>query len=279
MVFLLLTILCGSALSIVMRASEGRVKSKTCMLAANYLTCMVMALCFIGPGNIFPAADGIGRTFGLGMLNGVFYMTALMANQYNIARNGVVLPSVFSKMGALLVPLVVSIFLFGEIPGMLQVIGFVLAIAGILLINLRSGGGNTASMAALLLLLCTEGCASSMAKVYRELGNPALSDNFLFFTFTSAFMLCVIVILAKKEKPGVRELLFGMMIGIPNFLAARFVLRALKELPAVIVYPSRSVGTILVITLAGVLAFREKLSRRQSIAMLVILAALVMLNI
>ena len=279
MLYLLLAIVFAAMISIIMRLSEGRIQNRTGLLAANYLTCMVLALCFLGPQNIFPAVDGIRRTFGLGMLNGVFYMTALMANQYNITRNGVVLPSVFAKMGGLLVPLVVSIFLFGEIPGVLQVVGFVLAIAGILMMNLRSGGGSAASMPALIMLLFLEGFASSMAKVYRELGSSALSDNFLFFTFTSAFILCVIVLLVKREHPGLRELLFGAAIGTSNFFAARFVLKALEAMPAVIVYPSRSVGNIVLLTLAGVLVFKEKLGRQQIIAMAVILAALILLNI
>lgn len=279
MLYLLLTVLCGSMLTIVMRLSEGRVRSRTGMIAANYLTCMLMAVCFMGPDRAFSPAEGMGRTLALGAVNGVFYMSSLMAMQYNIARNGVVLPAVFSKMGALLVPLVFSIFLFGELPGALQWTGFALSIAGILLMTLHSGGKGASSLTALGFLLLTEGLASSMAKVYRELGSAALSDNYLFFTFGSAFVLCIAVILYRHERPGLRELAFGAMIGIPNFLAARFVLRALAALPAVVVYPCRSVGTLLVITLAGLLVFRERLGRRQVIAMLVIFAALVMLNI
>ena len=48
---------------------------------------------------------------------------------------------------------------------------------------------------------------------------------------------------------------------------------------AVIAYPTRSVAVILVVALAGVLFFREKLSRSQWIAVATIMAALVLLNI
>ncbi|MBP3409594.1 MAG: hypothetical protein J6M10_01225, partial [Clostridia bacterium] len=231
MIYLLLNMICGAMLSIVIRFSEGRVRSNTGMIACNYLTCMVMAGCFLGfGGRLLPSAEGFGKTFGLGMLNGVFFMTAMMANRYNIKRVGVVLPSLFSKLGALLVPLVISIFLFGEMPGVLQVAGFALAIVAIVLMNLRSGKQNVTPSATLLLLL---------------------------FTFTSAFLLCLIVLFLKHERLGGKELLFGAMIGIPNFLAARFVLKALEALPAIIVYPCRSVGTIVIITLAGLFLFKE----------------------
>ena len=279
MIYLLLTMICGAMLSIVIRFSQGRVRSSTGMIACNYLTCVVMAVFFLFfGGKLLPTTDGLGKTFGLGMINGVFFMTAMMANRYNIKRVGVVLPNLFSKLGALLVPLVISILLFGEMPGMLQVIGFVLAILAIVLMNAHSGSQSIAATATLFLLLFMEGMASSMSKVYREVGNDLLSDHFLLFTFTSASLLCLIVLILKHERLGGKELLFGAMIGIPNFLAARFVLKALETLPAIIVYPSRSVGTIVIVTLAGIFLFKERLSKRQAIALPVIFAALILLN-
>ena len=46
-----------------------------------------------------------------------------------------------------------------------------------------------------------------------------------------------------------------------------------------VVYPSFSVGTIIVVTLVGVAAFREKVEKRKLIALGLILGALVLLNV
>ena len=55
MIYLLLSILCGSMVSLVMRISEGRIQSKTGMVAMNYLTCLtVNGLDFID----FPIENG-----------------------------------------------------------------------------------------------------------------------------------------------------------------------------------------------------------------------------
>ena len=75
------------------------------------------------------------------------------------------------------------------------------------------------------------------------------------------------------------EVLFGILIGIPNYFSARFLLQSLNALPAIIVYPTYSVATIVVVSLAGVCFFRERLGRRQKVAILAILAALVLLNL
>ena len=74
-------------------------------------------------------------------------------------------------------------------------------------------------------------------------------------------------------------MLFGALLGIPNFFSTKFLLMALGDLPAVIVYPTFSAGTILVVTVAGLLLFKEKLGKRQLLAMSVILLALILLNI
>lgn len=280
MIYLLLSILCSSTMSIVMRLSEGRVKYKSGMLAANYLACILMSICFIGPSRLFAAAEGMGTALGMGMFNGVLFVAAMLSSQYAISRIGVVLPSVFSRTGALLVPMAVSILLFGESPSSAQIAGAALAVTAILLMNLRGGeGAGSTSPLLLLVLLLTEGSASAMTKVYQSTGEVALSDHFLLFTYASAFVLCLILTFLRRERPALRELFCGMMIGVPNFLAAKFVLGALGSLQAIIVYPCRSAGSIALITLSGVLLFRERLNRRQIIALPIILAALVLLNL
>ena len=279
MIYLLLAILCGTCMSVVMRLSSSRVKCKISMLAVNYLTCVITAVCFIGPKSIFISGGDMPWAIGLGALNGVFFMTALMCNQYSVARTGIVMPSVFSRMGGLLVPLAFSIFMFGELPGIMQVIGAVLAVAGILMMNLRRGGTvSNGCIPALTALLFTEGMASSMTKVYQETGNPAYSDHFLLCTFASAFILCLIVVLLRRERPGIWELIFGMLFGVPNILATRCILKALETVPAIIVYPTRSVGVIALIALIGVAVFKERLSKRQIIALGMIISAVIMLN-
>ena len=84
----------------------------------------------------------------------------------------------------------------------------------------------------------------------------------------------------KKEKPGIKELCWGAALGLPNYFSARFILGALGQgIPAVIVYPTFSVATMVVLTIAGVVFFRERLSRREWIGLAMILAALIFLNI
>ena len=198
--------------------------------------------------------------------------------QRSVKKNGVVLSSVFMKLG-LLVPMALSIFLFGEMPTVLQIAGFILAVLAIILINFKNDGSSATAVGGLLLLLLMNGGGDAMSKVFEEMGNPALSNQFLFYTFLAAFALCVLLVIFTREKPDITSILFGLLIGIPNFFSAKFLLMALQDVPAVIAYPTFSVAGLLVVTLAGVLFFKERLEKRQWVALAIIAAALVLLNV
>ena len=279
MFYLVLSIVASSMLTLVMRHSKGRMKSKTGMLAANYVICMLLAAIFIGPGNLLPKTEGIGPVLGMGAINGFFYMISLVIMQQNIKRNGVVLPSVFSRLGGLVVPLGVAIVLFSEIPKTTQTIGSVLALLSILVISYEKQQTKASAKWLLFLMFITDGMAAVMSKVFEQTANQVLSDHFLLYTFAAALILCIAVILYNKEKIGLIDVVYGICVGVPNFFASRFMLQALVELPAVVVYPIRGVGGIVLIALVGVLFFKEKLKKHQWLAMIVVLAAVALLNL
>jgi multidrug transporter EmrE-like cation transporter len=85
--------------------------------------------------------------------------------------------------------------------------------------------------------------------------------------------------LAKKQKIGRMEILFGALLAIPNYYSARFLLKAVGQVPAVVAYPTYSVGTIIATSIVGICLFHETINRRQKVALVGILIALVCLNI
>lgn len=279
MLYLILAIASSAMVSVIMRLSDRKVTGNIAMLTVNYLMCFLVAAASAGFGNLFPAADGLAGALVMGGVNGLLYLAGFVLLQINVRRNGVVLSSTFMKLG-LLVSIAVSVLFFGEKPDALQIIGFVLAVAAIVLINFKKESGGTADFKlGLILMLLAGGMADAMSKIFEELGNPALEPQFLIYTFLVALALCAVLMWKKGQKPGKWEILFGLLIGVPNFYSAKFLLGALVHIPAVIVYPVYSVATILTVSMVGVLAFRERLEKRQWIGLTLILVALVLLNV
>jgi multidrug transporter EmrE-like cation transporter len=274
---LILAICSSAAISLIMRFSSDRISNNVSMLAVNYLTCLGLAAFFTG-GGFFPKDAALPGALGMGIVHGILYLASFVTFQRSVSRSGVVLSAIFMKLG-LLVPMVISIFLFREIPGRTQIIGFCLAVAAIILINFEKNTAASASAPGLVILLLLGGSADAMSKVFEELGPGHLSEQFLLYTFLTAFALCMGLVFLKKQHFTRWELLFGFAVGIPNFFSARFLLGALESLAAVIVYPTYSVATILLITLAGTMFFREQLKKHQWAALSMILLALVLLNV
>lgn len=278
MFYLILAILTSACVSLFMRISEGKVRNNIAMLVINYCMCALLSAFYTGPANLVSGGALLLKTAAMGVCNGFLYLISFVLLQANVQRNGVVLSSTFMKLG-LLVTMVVSVCIYREIPTAVQVIGFVLAVTAIVLINYRKENAAAGSKSMLLLLLLCGGMADAMSKIFEESGVPGMEDPFLFFTFFAALILCTLLMAVKKQRIGKWEVFFGLLLGVPNFFSSRFLLEALTDVAAVIAYPVYSVSCILVVTTAGVLLFREKLEKRQWIALGLILLALALLNL
>ena len=279
MIYLVMAVLSSALVSVIMRLSEQHVRNNISMLSCNYVMCTVLAAFFAGSGNLLPAGtQGFSFSLAAGVVSGMLYLGSFILFQWNVHTNGVILSSVFMKLGVM-VPTLMSIFVFHESPKFLQMLGIAVAVAAILFINLEKGSGKAASGSALVFLLLAGGATDATSKVYEELGKAALKNHFLLYTFFCAFLFSVAVCLYRKQGLEKQDIGFGLLIGIPNYFSARFLLLSLADVPAMIAYPTYSVATIVVVALIGAVLFREKLSRQRLASIAAILCALVMLNI
>lgn len=277
MIYLILAIASSAMISVLMRVSEKYSRCGMAMLAMNYLMCCALGILHAGGTQLFPRTEGMGLTVFLAAVSGILYLAGFVLMHWNIPRNGVVLTATFMKLGVI-VPTTISILVFGENPRLPQLIGIILAICAIFLIQGR-GEKGAGSILGLIAVMLAGGGGDVMAKVFDEIAPANLKNQFLLYIFIVAFVLCVLLCIAKKQRPAFMDMLFGLAIGIPNYYSARFLLLSIGEIPAMVAYPSFSVGTIIVVALVGVTCFKEKLNKRKLIALAVILAALVLLNV
>lgn len=279
MIYLILAILCSAGVSIFMRASEKYCQGHYGILLMNYVVRVLAGLILTGRGLTQTDGKGMPVTIVFGVVTGLLYCGSFILLQWNVRKNGVILSSTFMKLGVI-VPAVLAVVWFGERPGWNQGLGFILAITAILMIHLEKGKIRTekAYTIGLLLLLLGGGLGDSMAKFYDVYGNPGLGSFFLMLSFLVSGIISGILVFRGREKITKYEVLFGVLIGIPNYFSARFLLWALADIPAVITYPTYSIAAMALIGAAGVLMFREKLTKRQWGAYLLVILAVGLLN-
>lgn len=261
-----------------MRYGENKTQNKVGMFIANYAVCAVLSRIFMGQKPFFSHADGWVTVALFGTISGILYLASFVLLQKNISKNGLSTSAVFMKLGVL-VPTVMAMIVFHENPRPVQLLGIVIAISAVILINYRKESGAKKQTLWLIMLLLGSGFADAMANIFDKLGNADLKDHYLLITFLFALLSSVVLFLKDRKQIAGRDILLGIGIGIPNYFSSRFLLGALQEIPAMIVYPVFSVLTVVMITVAGVILFREKLDKRKAMAIGLILVALVLLNI
>lgn len=276
--YLLLAIACSALIAIIMRISEKHIHNEMGMFMANYALCIIMSFVYMNGGPAFPK-EGMPVTLGLGFVNGILFLAGFLFLKLNMKHNGIVMATTFMKLGVL-IPTLMAIVVFGETPRLTQVIGILMAVVAIILIHFEKDAIQESNKKAwLLILLLVCGITDSMANIFEQVGNEEAQDAYLLITFIVAFLLALLAALKGKNKISAKDVLFGIIIGVPNYYSARFLLLALGSVDAVLVYPMYSVATIVVITITGILAFHEKVSAKKMIALGIIGAALVLLNV
>lgn len=285
MIYLIVAVLTSSSVSIIMRWGEKHVKNNFAMFMANYITCSMIAAFFLLTSRkpIFLPNDGLGFAIGLGAFGGILYLSAFVLLKMNIGKNGVMLSSVFMKLGVL-VPLAIAIIVFHDKPSTFQIIGMMISLAAIIVIYLEPAASDDekrkkGSLIFLLALLLLGGLVESFANIYEKVGNSEHKDLYMLCVFISASLCCAAIVIFQKKRITPADAAFGIMIGIPNYFSTRFLLKALESVPAVVTYPVYNIGAIILIGLAGILLFKERPGIRKYIGFAMIICAIVFLNI
>lgn len=186
MLFLVLVLLSSSVLSIVLKYLNTR--SPYSVYFVNYITCALLAFVSMEPKTLY---QGDLTPCWLGAITGLFYLSSLAVNGYSIHKNGAILSSVFTRLGVL-VPIVLSVTLFGERPTLLQGLGVVLAVAAAVLMNglpqkaQSPAPAGQVSLPILVLALLLNGISDAMSKVFTQLGRRQDDGLFMFYIFLFA---------------------------------------------------------------------------------------------
>ena len=298
MVWLICAIVSSSMISITFKVSEKHSDNGIGIIVVNYVICCLTAALYMA-APVIKAAGGTagdaGQTgiatltelvsepsFGVAMAlataGGVIYVAGFLAQQWNIRVNGIVLTSVFVKMG-LLVTMALSVVVFRERPGAVQIAGFIVAVAAILVINMEKGSTRAASITGLLILLACGGLSDGISKFYEYYCDTSLNGIILLVQFAVALVLAIVYLRYRGQSIGKPELLFGALVGVPNYFCSLFLLKALETVPAVVVFPTFNIGAFLIISATGLVVFKERLSGKQLAGCGMIVAAILMLNL
>lgn len=134
MINLILSIICSSGNSLIMKLAERKTSNKSSLLLVNYVVAVFFGSMLVLRGSDAIGISQLGQVPVLAAINGIFYVSTFLLLQLNIHKNGATVSASLSHMG-LMIPVLMSIFLFSEYPNPAQTAGVLIAIASLIVIS------------------------------------------------------------------------------------------------------------------------------------------------
>ncbi len=200
----------------------------------------------------------IGTVF-LGMLFIIIFNIMGITAQ----RSGVAVTSVATKM-SVVIPVVFGLVVYQESAGFLKILGIVLALVAVYLASVKSNEGfKWRNILFPVLLFLGSGTIDTALK-FLETNYVAGAQISIFSTtiFGFAGVFGTLFMLFKGNwKIHWRSVLGGIALGIPNYFSIVFLLEALatEGLESSMVFTVNNVSIVMLSTLVGLLAFKERL--------------------
>lgn len=288
MISLLLAIVSSASIAWLFKITEGGNYNRYRVTTANYgvaffvsLLLFVMGHGTLMPAEVFGAVDWLS-VLGIGIPAGICFFLSFVSYQVSVKENGASLSGMFGKLGILL-PMVIAIFLWREIPSVIQCIGILLAFGAMIYVNYSpSDVKGHAFKRSLLYLFLTGGMAEFSSKLFQKMGQADDKNLFLFIVFFTAFCLSLYKTQKAENVVGSsiqKDYAMGALVGIPNLLSSVFLISALNEVSATIAFPIYSSGAIALITLGSFLFFGEAIGYKARIGLILTMIAMVLVNI
>ena len=263
----------------------------------NYFTCVLCGWIDLG---YFPisAANTEKPWFPYALVLGLVFISGFNCAALTVRYFGVTVSQIMQRMSILMtVPF--AILCYGESAGWVKVAGIVLALASIVLVNWPSENGLMSAgvptrdnqqdaagrkpglffwipaltwilagvLEVLLVRVQKEGLADT--------NDPAFICNVFGTAGAVGFLLAVAGWIQKRLVFSWRNVLAGVVLGIPNYGSMLFLLMALGSgLEGSFVFPVTNVGIIFITTIGAVWMFQERLSRLNWLGIALAVAAI-----
>lgn len=290
MIYVFLTVSISVSLLIVFKAFEKFKVNTLYAIILNYLFAGLTGIVFLKfqTGELlFYKSDAWHITLPMGILFiSVFYAISQTAQKISIS-----IASVANKMSVIL-PVLFSLIVLNESISIAKLIGIILAVVAVVFTMYRKSGSENKNLIMLPFLVFI---GSGMIDIGMNYANTAIvkteTDTYLFSTsiFITSFCCGLLFLLiqwlyTKKNSiklipPNNKDIVGGILLGIPNYFSIFFMLKALGSgfLTPALLFPVLNVSNVLLTALIGLLAFKEMLSKLNYLGLLLAVISLILI--
>jgi|TARA_B100001059_G_C17836109_1_gene588253 drug/metabolite transporter (DMT)-like permease len=192
---------------------------------------------------------------------GIFFIVMFNIMALTTQKLGVTIGSLASKM-SLIIPVIFALLFQGDSWTALKTIGIVIALLSVYLTVKKNEEKNGPIYLAILLFVGAGLLDTVLSHIqFKYLDSQALKDYFTTTVFLVAFCVGFLMLIIKKQKFKIRNIVFGLSLGIPNYLSILFVLKSLNKMDSSLVFPILNIGVVVLSALVGWGYYKEQLSK------------------
>lgn len=288
MLYLFLAVACSAALGFIFKLFPRFSIDGFQAIVFNYFVCVLCGWVHLGsfPINI---ENSEKAWFPYALILGFVFISGFNCAALTVRYFGVTISQIMQRMSILMtVPF--ALLVYGESGGLGKITGFVLALGSIVLVNWPSGestniiaGKNDKLKHPVWIPFLTWALAGVIEILFIRVQKEGLADTndpaFICNVFGTAgavgFLLAMVGWFRGRMDFSWRNVVAGVVLGIPNYGSMLFLLMALGSgLEGSLVFPLVNVSIIFVTTIGAVWLFQERLSRVNWLGIALALAAI-----
>ena len=285
MIFLLLSILFSTGLFVIFKYFGIYKIDVLKAIFVNYIVAFSMGFFFaerqIPISEIYLQPWFSGALFLGALFVSIFFVMAMTAQ-----KNGVSVTSIAGKM-SVVVPVFFGIILYNESVTFLKIVGIIMALIAVYLSSVKEEKSEKKGTLLLpVLLFIGSGTIDTLLKYIQE--NYVSDEDVSIFSGSLfgiagafAFLILVIKTLKKRESFGYKNIIAGIILGVPNYYSIIFLIKALqnKKFESSTLFTINNVAIVVVSTLVGLFFFKEKFSVKNKIGVAMAVLAIVLVTI
>ncbi|WP_405568062.1 EamA/RhaT family transporter [Polaribacter sp. Asnod6-C07] len=272
MIYLLLSILFSTGLFVIFKYFGIFKVDVLKAIFINYIVAFIMGFALTESSFTFSELPNkpwfIGATCLGALFVSIFFVMAMTAQ-----RNGVSVTSVAGKM-SVVIPVIFGVFLYNESVTILKIAGIIIALIAVYLASVKekSTASKNAGLLFPILLFLGSGAIDTILKFIES--NYVTNDDVSIFSgslfgiaATFAGIVLIIKSIKKREAFGLKNVIAGIVLGIPNYFSIVFLIKALQTegFESSTLFTINNVAIVIVSTIVGILVFKEQFSIKNKI--------------
>jgi uncharacterized membrane protein len=285
LIFLLLSILFSTGLFVVFKYFGIYKIDVLKAIFVNYIVAFSMGFFFaerqIPISEIYLQPWFSGALFLGALFVSIFFVMAMTAQ-----KNGVSVTSIAGKM-SVVVPVFFGILLYNESVTFLKIVGIIMALIAVYLSSVKEEKSEKNGTLLLpILLFIGSGTIDTLLKYIQE--NYVADEDVSIFSGSLfgiagvfAFLILVIKTIKKRESFGYKNIIAGIILGVPNYYSIIFLIKALqnKNFESSTLFTINNVAIVVVSTLVGLFFFKEKFSIKNKIGVAMAILGIILVTI